>query len=162
MTHDVASAEELVRLEQVLDDYFAVQLETVPIVLDVSRDDQIPRRWYVRLEGEVRDVTTLWFTLGQRTLKYETFFLPSPVDDVAAVYEFVLRRNYDLVGAQFGIGPEDALFLTGELLAHAIDEDELDRIMGSMWEYVERFWSTALRLGFSSALSASQPDEPQT
>ncbi|MDG2111281.1 MAG: YbjN domain-containing protein [Actinomycetota bacterium] len=152
MTHDAASPLELDRLEQLLDRYFAAQLEQVPIVLDVSRDDELPRRWYVRLEGEARDVTTLWFTLGQRTLKYETYFLPSPVDDPAGLYEFVLRRNYDLVGAQFGIGPEDALFLTGELVVHAIDEDELDRIVGSMWEYVERYWPTALRLGFASML----------
>ena len=80
MTKDPASAEELERLESFLDTWFAEQLVEVPIVLDVSRDEQIPRRWYVRLEGEVRDVTTLWFTLGQRTLKYETYFLPAPVE----------------------------------------------------------------------------------
>lgn len=156
MTKDPASAEELERLESFLDTWFAEQLVEVPIVLDVSRDEQIPRRWYVRLEGEVRDVTTLWFTLGQRTLKYETYFLPAPVDEPAPLYEFVLRRNYELVGAQFGIGPEDALFLTGEIGVDAIDADELDRILGSMWEYVERYWPTALRLGFRSVLERSE------
>ena len=152
MTADPASPEELVRLEQLLDDYFARQLAELPMVLDVARDDDLPLRWYVRLEAEAREVTTLWFTLGQRTLKYETYFLPAPVDEPSRLHEFLLRRNYDLVGAQFGIGPEDAVFLTGELPVHGIDEGELDRVVGSMWEYVERYWSTALRLGFASVL----------
>jgi len=157
MTKHPASDDELRRLELFLDEWFAQQLIDLPVVLDVSRDDDVPRRWYVRLEGEVRDVTTIWFTLGQRTLKYETYFLPAPVDAPAGLYEFVLRRNYDLVGAQFGIGPEDALFLTGELGVESIDADELDRVVGSIWEYVERNWPTALRLGFSSVLGRSDP-----
>ncbi len=157
MTKHPASDDELRRLEFFLDEWFAQQLIDLPVVLDVSRDDDVPRRWYVRLEGEVRDVTTIWFTLGQRTLKYETYFLPAPVDAPAGLYEFVLRRNYDLVGAQFGIGPEDALFLTGELGVESIDADELDRVVGSIWEYVERNWPTALRLGFSSVLGRSDP-----
>ena len=152
MSSEPAGDQELGELEEVLDRFFARQLAEIPVVLDVSRDERILRRWYVRLEGEVRDVTTLWFTLGQRTLKYETYFLPAPVDDPRELYEFVLRRNYALVGAQFGIGPEDALYLTGELGVEAIDEDELDRIVGSMWEYVELYWKAALRLGFSSVL----------
>ena len=158
MTRPPADDTELRRLEQLLDEYFARQLQELPIVLDVARDEDQPRRWYVRLEAESREVTTLWFTLGQRTLKYETYFLPTPVDDPAAVYEFVLRRNYELVGAQFGIGPEDALFLTGEVAVHAIDEEELDRVVGTLWEYVERYWSTALRLGFGSVLERSKSD----
>ncbi len=152
MTREPASEVELARLEALLDDYFARQLAELPMVLDVARDETIPGRWYVRLEAEAREVTTLWFTLGQRTLKYETYFLPAPVDDPAPLYEFVLRRNHALVGAQFGIGPEDALFLTGELPVHAVYEEELDRNVGSLWEYVERYWSTALRLGFGSVL----------
>lgn len=156
MTTEPAGPEELARLEGLLDAYFATQLEELDFVLDVSRDDEIARRWYVRLEAEARDVTTLWFTLGQRTLKYETYFLPAPVDPAEPLFDFLMRRNYDLVGAQFGIGPEDAVFLTGELPVQAIDEAELDRIVGSMWEYVERYWPTALRLGFRSVLERSQ------
>ena len=155
MSREPASDQELDRLEDLLDAYFAEQLATLPLVLDVSRDEDMARRWYVRLEAEVRDVTTLWFTLGQRTLKYETYFLPAPVDDPAPLAEFLLRRNYELVGAQFGIGPEDAFFLTGELPVHAVDAEELDRILGSLWEYVERYWPTALRLGFASVLGAN-------
>jgi hypothetical protein len=152
VTRDVATPEELSELEQLIDDWFERQKETLPILLDVSRDEDVERRWYARLEGEERDVTTVWLTLGQRTLKYETYFLPYPEDNKEKVFELLLRRNYDLVGAQFGIGPEEAIFLTGELPFHAVDENELDRILGSMWEYVERYWCAALKMGFGNRL----------
>ena len=136
MTRDVARPDELDALEQIIDDWFRRQQKALPILLDVARDEDIERRWYARLEGEERDVTTVWLTLGQRTLKYETYFLPYPDDNKEELFELLLRRNYDLVGAQFGIGPEHAVFLTGELPFHAVDEDELDRILGTIWEYV--------------------------
>ncbi len=120
-----------------------------PLLVDVTRDEEVPRRWYVRLAGESRDVIAVWLTLRQRTLAYETYVLPTPPRQASEVADFVLRRNYSLVGAQYGIGPEDALFLTGEIGTHSVDEDELDRIVGSLWSYVERDFSTLLRLGFS-------------
>ncbi len=119
-----------------------------PLLLDVTRDEEVPRRWYVRLAGESRDVVAVWLTLRQRTLAYETYVLPMPPQRATEVADFVLRRNYSLVGAQYSIGPEEALFLTGELGTHCVDEDELDRIVGSLWSYVERDFSTLLRLGF--------------
>jgi hypothetical protein len=72
-------------------------------------------RWYVRLRGEEKDHITIWFTLGQRTLRYEAYVMPAPAEHVAEVYELALRRNDRLVGAHFAIGVEDALFLRGEL-----------------------------------------------
>ena len=150
MTKAPASDEQLVELENRIDTWLINELEESPVILDVSRDEDIPRRWYIRLDAESRDVTTIWLTLRQRTLKYETYFLPEPEENRLQLYEFLLRRNYELVGAQFGIGPENALFLTGELPVHAIDEFELDRVIGSIWEFVERYWDTSLRLGFSS------------
>ena len=152
VVHDPATVDELRRHEQFIDDWFATELAELPVLIDVSRDADIPYRWYVRLRGEERDVTAIWFTLGQRTLKYESYVLPSPEEQREQVFEFLLRQNYNLVGAQFGIGPEDAIFLSGEIPVHALDADELDRIVGSIYEYVERYFRTALRMGFGSRL----------
>lgn len=150
MTRRAATEEQLLSMEQMIDEWFAQQIAELPILLDVSRDEDIPRRWYARLKGEERDVTTVWLTLGQRTLKYETYFLPWPETNREQLFELLLRRNYDLVGAQFGIGPEEAIFLTGELPFQSVDGDELDRVLGSIWEFVERYWSAALKIGFAN------------
>ena len=89
MTRDAATPEELAALEQAIDDWFKRQKEELPILLDISRDEEIPRRWYARLEGEERDVTTIWLTLGQRTLKYETYFLPAPEVNREQLFELL-------------------------------------------------------------------------
>ena len=56
-------------------------------------------RWYVRLRGEEKDFTTIWLTLGQRTLHYETYVMPAPEENQEQFYEHLLRRNAKLVGA---------------------------------------------------------------
>jgi len=107
-------------------------------------------RWYVRLRGEAKEHITIWLTLGQRTLRYEAYVLPAPQENVATVYEHALRRNDRLVGAHFAIGVEDALFLKGELLLSALNEAELDRIIGSLYQYVEAAFPSLIRLAFAS------------
>ena len=150
MSNPPATPDELDALEQTIDSWLATELETNPILVDVTRADDVPRRWYVRLVGEEKDFTTIWLTLGQRTLKYETYVLPFPEENHREVYELLLRQNYRLVGAQFGIGPEDGLFLSGELPTQAVDSEELDRIVGSIYAYVERFFGSVVRLAFAS------------
>ena len=158
MTRAPATDAELDRLELRMDSWLAEwersQVDGAPderpMLIDVTRDAEVPRRWYVRLAGDSRDVIAIWLTLRQRTLAYESYVLPASPHRPEVVADFVLRRNYSLVGAHYGIGPEDALYLTGELPTHCVDEDELDRIVGSLWAYVERDFSTLVRLGFSA------------
>ncbi|MFZ4719555.1 MAG: YbjN domain-containing protein [Ilumatobacteraceae bacterium] len=107
-------------------------------------------RWYVRLKGEEKEHITIWFTLGQRTLRYEAYVLPAPPEHAAEVYELALRRNDKLVGAHFAIGVEDALFLRGELLLAVLNEAELDRVIGSLYQYVEQSFPALVRLAFAS------------
>ncbi len=107
-------------------------------------------RWYVRMRGEDKDVTTVWLTLGQRTLRYETYVMPAPEERAEELYEQLLRRNDHLVGAHFSIGIEDAVFLRGELWNQALSEDELDRVLGTLYATVEQCFQALLRVGFAS------------
>ena len=107
-------------------------------------------RWYVRMRGEDKDVITVWLTLGQRTLRYETYVMPAPEEHTAEVMELLLRRNDALVGAHFSIGAEDAIYLRGELPDTAVVDDELDRVIGTLWVTVEANFRALLRLGFAS------------
>ena len=107
-------------------------------------------RWYVRMIGEEKDFTTVWLTLGQRTLRYETYVMPAPEENQAAVMEMVLRRNDQLVGVHFSIGAEDALYLRGELPDAAITDEELDRVLGTVYTTVEATFRPLIRLAFAS------------
>ena len=90
----------------------------------VDRGEIGERRWYVRMRGEEKEFTTVWITLGQRTLKYETYVMPAPEENAEQLYEHLLRRNESLVGAHFSIGIEDAMFLRGERLREPTADEE--------------------------------------
>ena len=64
--------------------------------------------------------------------------------------DLLLRRNDSLVGAHFSIGAEDAVYLRGELPDVAVVDDELDRVLGTLYVTVEANFRALLRLGFAS------------
>ena len=140
----------LMEMEAAIDGWLAAARTDNPLISSVERDADIPWRWYVRLRGEEKDITTIWLTLGQRTLRYETYVMPAPEENHAVFYEHLLRRNDNLVGVQFSIGAEDAVFLRGELPVAALDGAELDRILGTVYATVEQCFRPALAIGFAS------------
>mgnify|MGYP005616375821 FL=1 len=154
MTTDPATVEELDDIEAAIDAWAQRELAENPLVLAVDRSEPGLRRWYVRLAGEEKDFTTVWLTLQQRTLQYETYVLPAPEENHAAVYEQLLRRNLRLNGAAFVIGDEDAVFLKGQIPVDTVTDDELDRIVGSLYAYVEQCFRPALRLAFASRFAS--------
>jgi hypothetical protein len=154
MTHNPSTEAELDDLAARIEAWLARQLEENPVVAAVERDEETgERRWFVRVRGEAKDVFTIWFHLRQRTLHYETYMMPAPEENHGALYEHLLRRNRRLYGASFAIGDEDAIFLIGQIDNASVDDDELDRILGSLYQWVEQFFPTALRIGFASHFS---------
>jgi hypothetical protein len=147
--HLPATPEELRELEALVEQWLERERDANPVVAAVDRDPA-ERRWFVRLRGEEKDFTTVWLTLGQRTLQYETYVMPAPEENHAAFYEHLLRRNHGFHGAAFCIGDEDAVFLRGQLPVHALDRAELDRILGSLYAYVEQCFRPAMRIGYAS------------
>ncbi len=154
---DVFSEDRLAVLERQIDDWFAGLRAENPAIEAVDRGDGDAVRWYVRMRGDAKEHITLWFTLGQRTLRYETYVMPAPLENPAEVFEQALRRNERLVGAHFAIGVEDALFLRGELPLTSLNEAELDRVVGSLYAYVEQAFPILIRLGYASHF-AGEPD----
>lgn len=151
MTEDLppATPEELDAVEAMVEAWLAEQLEQNPTVQAVERDTETgERRWFVRVTGEEKSVFSVWFHLRQRTLHFETYVMPAPVQDEARLYEHLLRRNLRLHGMAFAIGEEDAVFLVGQLPVRWVDEAELDRILGSVYAYVEQCFRPAMRIGF--------------
>jgi hypothetical protein len=138
-----------------IDDWLERQLAENPIIAAVDRGEPGERRWYVRVRGEQKDTFTIWFTLRQRTLHYETYVMPAPEENHERFYEHLLRRNLRLFGAAFAIGEEDAVFLVGQFPNQALDDDELDRILGSMYAWVEQFFRPALQIGYASRFGTS-------
>lgn len=150
MADEIADNAELAAVESMIDSWLAEQLTDNPVVAAVERGEPGERRWYVRVTGESKDVFTIWFTLRQRSLHFETYVMPAPEENAAEFYEHLLRRNRKLHGVTFCIGDEDAVFLVGAVPVHSIDEGELDRVLGSVYAYVEKCFLPALHIGFAT------------
>lgn len=148
-----ATPEELDGYEQQIDGWLRGFFESNPIMVALDRGEPGERRWYVRLAGEEKDFVTVWLHLGQRALHAEAYMMPAPEENHGAVYEQLLRRNRAMHGVAFAIGVEDAIFLVAEIEHDALSEGHLDRVIGSIYEYVERFFRPALRLGFAARFS---------
>ena len=145
-----ASPAELDEIERRIDDWATRQLAEGNCVASVERAEAPLRRWYIRVTGEEKAVFSIWLTLQQRSLHFETYFVPAPEENHARLYEYCLRRNLRLRGARFAIGAEDAVFLVGEAAAVEIDDDQLDRILGTLYEATEQHFRPAMRIGYAS------------
>ncbi len=151
MTETVrASDEALETLELQIDSWLAAAAHTNAAIETVERGAVGERRWYVRLRGEEKDVWTIWFELGQRTLHYETYLVPAPEENHARFYEHLLRRNRRLTGLKLEIGAEDTVFLAGTTPVAHVTEAALDAILGSMYAAVELIFRPAMRIGYAS------------
>lgn len=125
-------------------------VEQNPVVAAIVEDTEAVDRWFVRVNGEAKDVYSVWFELGQRTLAYETYVMPAPEENHADFYEQLLVRNDSLRELAFAIGPEHAVFLKGRIDLRHVSDESLDRILGTVYAAVERCFKPALRIGFAS------------
>ena len=120
-----------------------------PFVQHVEFDPEL-RRWYLRFGCDGRDAATIYFDLHQRTLRYELYFLPSPeaASRRAELNEWLLRRNHDLYAARFSLGPDGDVYLTGRVALEHLTEQELDRIIGVLFELTERWFQAAVTIAY--------------
>ena len=53
-----------------------------------------------------------------------------------------------MYGAHFSIGPDGDMYLVGRVALEHLDVDELDRIIGVLYELVERWFQPVVRLAY--------------
>ena len=146
---DVYDPEQLADLDRRIDGWLAELAAEHDHILALDRTDDGAVRWYVRMRGDDKEFTTVWLTLGQRMLRYETYVMPAPEENEAELFEHLLRRNDSLIGAHFSIGIEDAVFLRGEMpVAEVSVPNSTGRSARS--RLVEQCFQAMLRIGFRS------------
>ena len=157
--NEPATPEERRALADRVELWLSEQVDANPVVRDVENDPDSATRWFVRLIGDSKQGYTVVLDLGQRTLSYQTHFMPLPAENQAEVFEFLLRRNARMFGLAFvvaGDGPNDegpAVYLRGRTSVRllAVDLDgELDQIFGSIYRWVEESFQPAIRSAFAS------------
>jgi len=151
-TIELAEAEERDHVVALIDAWAARELAADGPLVAAERQDVTDRtashRWLLRFTGEEKDFITLWLTFHQRTLHFETQFMPAPEANQLDVLTYLMRRNAHLIQMSFAFGPEDAVYLVGRVPASLIDDDELDRIAGCSLMYVDDHFPTAMTMAF--------------
>ena len=151
------SPERLSELTEVISGWLDNQLSSKTLVQSVEHNHN-ESRWYVRISGEDKDNSMVLFTLGQRTLHFETYFMPSPEENRQDVFQYLLRKNSKLYGVSFGVGSEEAVYLSGQINSEVISSDPLDWVLGTIYKTVEECFKPALRLGFESRFKNNLTD----
>ena len=151
------SPEKLSELTEVISGWLDNQLSSKTLVQSVEHNKN-ESRWYVRISGEDKDNSMVLFTLGQRTLHFETYFMPSPEENRQDVFQYLLRKNSKLYGVSFGVGGEEAVYLSGQINSEVISSDTLDWVLGTIYKTVEECFKPAIHLGFASRFKNNLTD----
>jgi hypothetical protein len=88
------------------------------------------------MRQQVREATTVWFTVLERSLEYEAYVIPVPTVAVEILRQ-ALVRNQRAWRAFFAIDAEGDLLLRGRLPADRVTLLELDRVLGEIYETIE-------------------------
>ncbi|HXV72582.1 MAG TPA: YbjN domain-containing protein [Acidimicrobiia bacterium] len=115
----------------------------------VEYAEEVEGRWAVRMRQDVRDATTVWFDVGERSLRFEAYVVPAPLAP-AEVHRQALVRNARAWRCFFAIDAEGAIVLRGRLAADRVTLDELDRVLGEVFESIEVAFRPMVRAGFPS------------
>lgn len=110
----------------------------------VEYAEQLEGRWAVRMRQEARDATTVWFTIGERSLAYEAYLLPVG-EGTAELFAQALRRNMRSWRAFFALDAEGGLVLRGRLSGSSVTDHELDLALGEVYDTIEVSFRPLLR-----------------
>lgn len=113
----------------------------------VEYAEEVEGRWAVRMRQETRDATTIWFTVGERSLEFEAYVLPEPRAP-GEVHRLALKRNARAWRCFFALDAENAVVLRGRLSADRVTIQELDRVLGEVYETIELAFRPMARAGF--------------
>jgi hypothetical protein len=136
-----------------------VSVETVESFLrsrEIAATRIAPNTWALAVPGEAKHQIGVLFSLGEHTLRAESFFMRRPLENQAEVYAMLLRRNRRPSPARFALDDVGDVYITGEIPASAAGEDELDRLLGAIVLATEETFSPALEVGFATYLAADR------
>ncbi len=99
----------------------------------------------VRMRQTVRDLTTVWFSVDQRTVTVEAFVLPLPEDAPGEAIRHLLRRNFGTRRLHFALDPRNDLVVTGRISLSEVSQSELELVLGEVYDLIESSFRHCLR-----------------
>jgi hypothetical protein len=102
----------------------------------------------VRMRQTVRDFTTVWFVVGDRTVSIEAYVLPAPPSNRSEVFRQCLVRNAATRRVHFALDADASIVLVGRIPVQEVGPTELELVLGEVYELVEVGFPPLVRAAF--------------
>ena len=118
--------------------------------LEYERKDA--NTFLVTLPGEKKLQTHCALVVGDHSLSINAFVIRKPDDNADQVHAWCMLKNASMYGIAFATNEIGDIFLVGRLPLFAVNERELDRLIGSVLQYSDNSFNPLLELGFANAI----------
>lgn len=113
---------------------------------------QTENRFDIELPGERKLKTPCRISVGPHAIDINAFVCRRPDENFEGTYRWMLERNLKMFGVAFGIDQLGDIYLSGRLPLLVANDEEIDRILGSVLEYADTSFNVLLELGFATAI----------
>lgn len=114
--------------------------------------DQEESTFLVTLKGEKKLQTHCALIVGDHSLSINAFVIRKPDENEDQVHHWCLTKNAAMYGLAFAINQLGDIYLVGRLPHDAVNEKELDRLLGSVLQYSDSAFNPLLEIGFANAI----------
>ena len=111
---------------------------------DVVYAEEVEGRFAVRMRQAVREATTVWFTVGQRSLVAEAYVLPA-LENPERAHRLALVRNHTSFRVNFALDPEEAIVLRARIPIERVTAEELSYVLAEIYQTIELSFRSLLR-----------------
>lgn len=118
---------------------------------DVEYIEWVEDRWAARMRQRVRSATTVWWTVGERSVRAEAYLFPGPVNDAEASLRLCLVRNASTWRARVAVDPQGDIVIRGRLDNRSLDREQMDLLLAEIYELVEVTFPVLVRIEASRA-----------
>jgi Putative bacterial sensory transduction regulator len=127
-------------------------IERVLTERELEWDTTGPGSYVVSLPGTHKLKTACNLIVGEHALRVEAFVMRQPDERREELWAWLLRRNARMYAVSFSIDASGDVYLTGRVSLKSLDEDELDRLLGSVLTYADESFDTMLEIGFGTSI----------
>ena len=119
---------------------------------DLEYEHKDANTFLVTLPGEKKLQTHCALVVGDHSLSINAFVIRKPDDNAEQVHAWCMLKNASMYGIAFATNEIGDIFLVGRLPLFAVNERELDRLIGSVLQYSDNSFNPLLELGFANAI----------
>lgn len=117
---------------------------------DVVYSEEVDGFTVIRMRQVVRDFTSVWFSVGDRSVGIEAHVLPAPDDERSPAFRQCLVRNQRSWRVHFMVAKDGGLVLHGRLANEVVNSTELSLVLAEIYDAVEVSFRPLIRAGWPS------------